>query len=143
MGVSVNLMFFLFANVYRCIMYICVCMHCMNDYVSFTILMLRYETLLDLDQALRSRGSQLIVLRGKPETVFPCVFRAWGVSRLVFELDTEPYARKRDQQMQELCKEYGVQMQSLLGHTLYDPAEVCRANRGQPPLRYNSFLDVA
>ena len=48
----------------------------------------------DLDQGLRRLGSRLFVLQGKPAETFPLLFARWKVTRLTFESDTEPYARK-------------------------------------------------
>lgn len=49
----------------------------------------------------------LQVLCGKPEEVLPKVWKDWGVTRLCFESDTEPYAKSRDQKITELAEEAG------------------------------------
>jgi deoxyribodipyrimidine photo-lyase len=50
-----------------------------------------------LDQDLRSRGSRLIVRRGKPAQVLAQVYRESGASLIAAEADYSPYARRRDQ----------------------------------------------
>lgn len=61
----------------------------------------------DLHSSLQARGSRLLVLRGQPEEELPRVWRAWGVSRLCFEVDTEEYARTRDRRVCALAAEAG------------------------------------
>jgi cryptochrome len=48
----------------------------------------------DLDTQLRALGSRLYVARGTPLERLPALFKEWGATRLTFESDTEPYARK-------------------------------------------------
>ena len=61
------------------------------------------ECLRDLDAGLRSRGSRLVVLRGKPEEELPKAWKAWGVGKLTFERDSEPFARARDSAVRALA----------------------------------------
>jgi len=48
----------------------------------------------DLDDSLKTMGSRLYVVRGNPVEELPRLFKDWKVTRLTFESDTEPYARK-------------------------------------------------
>lgn len=54
------------------------------------------ESLKDLDEQLRLKGSRLFVTRGKPEQVLPGIFYEWGVTKLTFEADFEPRSLQRD-----------------------------------------------
>lgn len=63
---------------------------------------------------------RLFVVRGCPEEVFPCLFHAWGTTRLTFEVDTEPPARQRDTAVAELAARHGVEVIQKVSHTLYD-----------------------
>jgi len=100
------------------------------------------QSLEDLDQSLRHRGSRLIVLRGNPQEVLPRVLSDWGITHLCFESDTEPYAKTRDAAAKTLCTELGVQVISSVSHTLYDPADIVAKNGGKPPLTMQSFVKV-
>lgn len=75
----------------------------------------------DLDSSLRKLGSRLFVLIGSPLEQLPKMMKEWEISRLAFEKDTEPYAVKRDKQILELAKDFGVNTLVTHGHTLYDP----------------------
>ncbi|GFR42357.1 hypothetical protein Agub_g3052, partial [Astrephomene gubernaculifera] len=97
------------------------------------------ESLKDLDASFRSRGSRLLVLRGKPEEVLPRVFQEWGVHKLCFEMDTEPYARTRDARVRQLAEEAGVEVHAAVSHTLYDTDMLVARNGGSPPLTMQAF----
>lgn len=47
------------------------------------------------------------VLHGKPAELFPKVWKDWGITKLCFEVDTEPYAQQRDKHISELAKKQG------------------------------------
>lgn len=63
---------------------------------------------------------RLYVVRGKPEEVFPKLFKEWKVEKITWEVDTEPYARIRDEKVERLARDCGVKVVSLVGHTLYN-----------------------
>lgn len=48
----------------------------------------------DLDANLRTLGSRLFVVQGTPEEVLPRLWTEWRATRLTFESDTEPYAKR-------------------------------------------------
>ncbi len=100
------------------------------------------ESLQNLDQQLRSYGSRLIVLQGRPLQVLEKILTEWQIGQLCFERDTEPYAVERDGQITAIAKACGVQVQTPTSHTLYDPEVLVAANRGEAPRTYRSFLKV-
>jgi cryptochrome len=60
------------------------------------------------------------VVKGKPEEVFPDLFKRWKISLLTFESDTEPYAIRRDKAIGELCARSGVKVSTQCSHTLHN-----------------------
>lgn len=81
-----------------------------------------------------NKKSKLFVLREPAVTLLPKLFKAWKISHLVFEKDTDAYARDRDDKVMKLAKEAGVKVVVKVGRTLYDPDEVVKANGGQPTM---------
>lgn len=100
------------------------------------------ESLEDLDEGLRKLGSRLLVLRGDPLKLFPSLLAKWKITHVYFETDTEPYALFRDAKIKKICESNGVQCHSILGHTLWDPMEVVKMNKGKAPLTYKGFQGV-
>ena len=90
-------------------------------------------------RSLHARGSKLILLRGKPTEILPAVMKEWGVSKLCFEADTEPYALQRDAAVREAADAAGIEVASPVGHTLYDSAALIASHHGTPPLTYKAF----
>lgn len=99
-------------------------------------------SLRDLDCNLKKLNSRLFVVRGKPEDVFPRLFKRWSVTKLTYEYDTEPYSLSRDQSVTELANEYGVEVIYKVTHTLYNINRIIEENNGKPPLTYNRMQSI-
>ncbi|KAL8763835.1 MAG: hypothetical protein Q9184_000431 [Pyrenodesmia sp. 2 TL-2023] len=101
----------------------------------------RWQFLLDCQSDLSSsitklnKKSKLFVIREAPQTVLPKLFKAWKITHLVFERDTDAYAKERDQKVLESAREAGVEVLiTRHGRTLYDPDDLVRANGGKPTM---------
>eukprot|EP00929_Paragymnodinium_shiwhaense_P092648 TRINITY_DN5262_c0_g1_i1.p1 TRINITY_DN5262_c0_g1~~TRINITY_DN5262_c0_g1_i1.p1 ORF type:complete len:529 (-),score=150.22 TRINITY_DN5262_c0_g1_i1:69-1589(-) len=85
------------------------------------------QALNDLDSQLRKAGSQLVVLRGKPEAVFEGIFKGkhpFKAKTLLYENDTTPYAVKRDTAIEKLAQKHNVAVESFSGHTMLNVSEL-------------------
>jgi cryptochrome len=100
----------------------------------------RWQYLLDCQNDLSNSitklnpKSKLLLIREAPQTLFPKLFKAWKITHLVFEKDTDAYARERDEKVMMLAKEAGVQVVVRTGRTLYDPDELVKQNHGKPTM---------
>lgn len=74
------------------------------------------------------------MLREAPQTLFPKLFEAWKVTHLVFEKDTDTYARERDAVVVEAARKAGVDVIIRSGRTLWDSDDVVRAHGGKPTM---------
>lgn len=96
------------------------------------------ESLSDLDQQLREEHqSRLLVLRGAPEEVIQKLFAGTGpfkLNSLFWEKDSEPYARKRDANVELLAKEMGVVVESFSGHTILNLDAVVGSRNFKAPI---------
>ena len=100
------------------------------------------QSLADLDSSLRARNSRLIVLRGNPAVELPRVMKEWSISRLAYEIETEPYAKARDAKISKAATDAGVEVVTRWGHTLCDLDELLnRHPGGKPTTTYSSFLN--
>ena len=86
--------------------------------------------------------SKLFVVREAPQTVLIKLFKAWNISHLVFEKDTDAYARDRDVKVMKMANEAGVQVIVKTGRTLYDPDELVKANGGKPTMSITQVQNV-
>lgn len=100
------------------------------------------ECLEDLDNGLKSLGSQLLVIQGYPAQVIPKLLHNLQVNKLTFETESEPFGKQRDTVITHLAESAGVKVVSCTSHSLYDIEQVIKANDNQAPVFYGDFLDV-
>ncbi|KAK7936608.1 DNA photolyase [Apiospora aurea] len=79
--------------------------------------------------------SKLFVLREAPQTLLPKLFTAWRITHLVFERDTDAYARERDRVVSALARDAGVETVTRSGRTLWDSDAVVVQHGGKPTIR--------
>jgi cryptochrome len=73
-------------------------------------------------------------MREAPQTLFPKLFKAWNVTHLVFEKDTDAYARDRDNLIMAEAVKAGVQVIIESGRTLWDSDELVSKNYNKPTM---------
>ncbi|EFX85418.1 DNA photolyase 1 [Daphnia pulex] len=100
------------------------------------------QSLQDLDDNLKKIGSRLFILKGSPTETFKKVFKEWNVKKLTFEVDIEPYAKTRDEEIKKLADHHSVTVVAKVSHTIYDLEKVFKANGNKAPLTYVKFQSV-
>lgn len=90
-----------------------------------------------------NKNSKLLVVREAPQTLFPKLFKAWRITHLVFEKDTDAYARERDEQVREIANEMGIQVIVKTGRTLYDSDVLVETNHGKPTMSISQVQTAA
>ena len=81
-------------------------------------------------------------MREAPQTVLVKLFKAWNITHLVFEKDTDAYARDRDEDVIQQAEEAGVEVIVKMGRTLYDPDELVKKNGGKPTMSITQVQHV-
>lgn len=96
----------------------------------------RLDCQTDLSESIQKLNpkSKLFVLREAPQTLLPKLFKAWNVTHLVFEKDTDAYARERDKVVVALAEKAGVKVITRYGRTLWDSDEVVAKHGGKPTM---------
>jgi cryptochrome len=87
-------------------------------------------------------GSRLIVLRGTTEEIFKILFASKNFKNLFYEKDSEPYPLKRDNEINELGKSHKLNIESFVGHTLYDLDDLLKENKGIVAGSYKEFIGL-
>jgi len=101
------------------------------------------QSLQDLDNSLKSLNLRLFVVRGQPEEKIEELCKKWNITRLTFEVDTEPYSVKRDELVERSVTNLGVEVVKCVSHTLYDVKRTVKTNGGTAPLTYQKFQTIA
>lgn len=86
---------------------------------------------------------KLWVVREAPQSVLPKLWKAWAVTHLVFEKDTDAYARQRDEHVQKLAEDAGIKVIVKPGRTLYDSDDLVRKNGGEPTMSITQVQKAA
>ncbi|KAF2713035.1 cryptochrome-2 [Pleomassaria siparia CBS 279.74] len=108
----------------------------------------RWQYLLDCQNDLSTSitklnpKSKLLLIREAPQTLFPKLFKAWHITHLVFEKDTDAYARERDDTVMQLARKAGVEVVVRMGRTLYDPDELIKQNKNKPTMTINQVQNA-
>ncbi|KAI9695508.1 MAG: hypothetical protein M1836_006425 [Candelina mexicana] len=109
----------------------------------------RWQFLIDCQNDLSAsitklnKNSKLFLMREGPTTLLPKLFKAWRISHLVFEKDTDAYAQERDAQVKDLAKEAGVEIiMEKHGRTLYDSDLLVKENGGHPTMSISQVEKV-
>lgn len=97
------------------------------------------ESLEDLDRSLKQKNSSLLVLKGDPKSIFEQKFKEWNISLLCFEKDSEPYSKKRDNEIEILASGSKVKTVKMTAHTLFDLDFLFESNEKKVCLSYTSM----
>lgn len=102
------------------------------------------ESLRDLSEEIKkiNPNSQLLVVRGAPQTRIKEVCEQWKITHLAFEEDHNEYARKRDAEVRKAFEKSGIEIVSQEGHHLYPIQEVVKKNNGQAPTSMGAYQKV-
>jgi len=90
----------------------------------------------DLSQTLTRLNpkQKLLVLREAPQTVIVKLLKEWKITHLVFEKDTDAYAKSRDEKVVKAVEKAGVEVLIKSGRTLWDSDEIVKAHGGKPTM---------
>ena len=100
------------------------------------------ESLKDLDDSLKKCRSRLYVLRGQPIDILSQLFKEWKITKLTFEVDSEPFGVQRDAAITTLAEELGVEVVQIVSHTLYDVNKILEYNGGTAPTQLKLFESI-
>jgi deoxyribodipyrimidine photo-lyase len=91
-----------------------------------------------LDEALRERGSGLVVRRGRPERELAALAEEVGAQAVLWTSDVAPYARARDGRVTAALREAGVQARPQGGSYVVDVSKP-RTQAGGPFTVFSPF----
>ena len=114
-----------------------------SDIMSANRFQFLIQSLEDLDAQLKELGSQLFVVRGKPEEQLPLLVERWKVGLVTLECDqTGPYSRQRDVRMLAQLSTLGVKVSQHATHTIWEGDRYLAKAAGNAPKSYQSFCKL-
>jgi len=86
------------------------------------------EALVELDDAIRTLGGRLIIRKGNPLQVHRALIKELQPEALFYNRDYEPYARVRDEEINDLYNRNSIPVETFKDHVLLEPHEVLTGN---------------
>jgi deoxyribodipyrimidine photo-lyase len=93
----------------------------------------------DLDRELRSRGSGLVIVRGRPERELPVLAEELGAGAVHFTHDLSPFARDRDERVGRTLADAGFELCPHPGLSAVDDVAALRTREGKPYTIFSPF----
>lgn len=103
-----------------------------NPYRSDAGLQFMIESLIDLNEQLIAKNGKLYLFHDAPLEVIQRCFKELHIDQLVINRDYTPYARLRDQKIEQICKQHGIVFESY-DDALLHPPEVTIKPSSRPP----------
>ncbi|WP_297335093.1 deoxyribodipyrimidine photo-lyase [Algoriphagus sp.] len=77
-----------------------------------------------LKSELEEKGSSLLIKIGKPMEVYQKLIRDYDLQAVYTNRDYEPYAKKRDQAVEQLLKDHKIDFYTFKDQMIFEPGEV-------------------
>lgn len=100
-----------------------------------------HQTIADINEQLKSKGTTLLVKYGKPIEVWKELLETYDIKALYANRDYEPYARERDKAVYEMLEAKGIPFKSYKDHVIFEKSEVMKDN-GEPYVVYTPYSKV-
>jgi deoxyribodipyrimidine photo-lyase len=94
-----------------------------------------WDSLIELDAALKAMGGSLHVLYGNSEALIPALAKQLGVNQVHTNHDDEPQAQSRDAAVAHALQNQGVQLITYKDHVIFERSEIM----SQMGKRYSVF----
>lgn len=98
-----------------------------------------YEQLQQINRSLQKTRSSLLIMHGKPADIFQELLKNYTVKAVFANHDYEPYARKRDQEVEKALKTKQVAFHTFKDQVIFEKEEVLKPD-GKP---YTIFTPYA
>lgn len=97
-----------------------------------------HKTLTHLKQHLEKNGSSLLVKYGKPLDIWKALSENYTIQKVYTNKDYEPYAIKRDREVEELLAKSEIDFESYKDHVIFEEEEILK-NDGLPYTVYTPY----
>ena len=100
------------------------------------------ESLVELDNELKKKGTSLQILEGKPEKIVDEIIKRHKLDAIFVNTDFTNYSQRRDEKIFQVCKQNKIAFHSTLDFLLHNPNEI-KTNEGSPYTIYSFFYKKA
>ncbi len=96
-------------------------------------------SLAELQESYKSAGSELLILKGKPEQAIPKLASALEAVAVYWNRDVEPYSRQRDTRVAKALKDEGIERYTKFWDQLLHDPDSIKTGGGDPYKVYTPF----
>ncbi|MAE84884.1 MAG: deoxyribodipyrimidine photolyase [Flammeovirgaceae bacterium] len=97
-----------------------------------------YDQLKEIDQVYRNNGSGLRIYHGDPLEIYKEIVSTYDVAAVYTNRDYEPYAKHRDQKVEQYLQSKGVKFYSFKDQVIFEEGEIL-TDQGQPYKVYTPY----
>lgn len=90
-----------------------------------------HKNLILINRELQKSGSSILTLRGDPMKIWRQLIASFDIHAVYVNKDYEPYAIKRDNQIQDLLKKHGIMLKRFKDQVIFEENEIVK-NDGKP-----------
>lgn len=98
-----------------------------------------FETLQKMRNELQEHGGSIALYFGKPEEVFKRVISEFEVQNVITNHDYEPYAEKRDEEIENLLTEHKIGFYTFKDQVIFEKNEIVKDD-GSPYIVYTPYM---
>jgi len=98
-----------------------------------------FETLQKMRNELQEHGSSIAIYHGKPQEVFNKVISEFEVQNVITNHDYEPYAKKRDEAIENLLTEKEIGFYTFKDQVIFEKDEIVKDD-GDPYIVYTPYM---
>lgn len=100
------------------------------------------ESLFDLNDSLKKKGSALQVFEGDPAKIIDKIIFEQKIDSVFSNIDFSNYSKKRDSEIKKICEKKNIDVNFSLDFLLHNPNEI-KTNEGKPYSIYSHFFKKA
>jgi len=97
-----------------------------------------YNSLIEIDSELKTCGSSLLTLAGKPADVWKELIAKYDIAEVFTNHDYEPYALSRDSSVEAILKANGIKFNTFKDQVIFEKSEVVKPD-GKPYSIYTPY----
>ncbi len=97
-----------------------------------------HDEISKMNSTLRSKGSGVSILHGKPIEVFQDLIKKYSLVSVYTNRDYEPYAQERDKAISELLSSHNIEFKAFKDQVIFERDEITKAD-GNPYVVYTPY----
>ena len=113
-----------------------------NKYKSDNAVQFMIESLENVASDIRKQDGQLHTFYGKNKKVIADCIKAWDIDVVAFNLDITPYAKERDHEIFEMCKQMNIFVATHHDYFLNPPGSI-KNSTGGPYQKFTPYYETA